>query len=78
MSEQVLLTKQSIKDLEKLSQLIPGISNEFIIETSLSITAALYEKSSAGAVLRVEYADGKAEELRFKLKKASAKKVKTP
>jgi hypothetical protein len=76
MSDFVSLTEKSTEALSRLSELVPGVENEFLVETSLSITMALYEKASTGAVIRVEYADGKAEELRFKVKKPSRKKVK--
>jgi hypothetical protein len=74
MSQQIILTEQSEIDLARLSELVAGVENGYLIETALAVTAALYEKSANGAVIRVQYPDGKAEELRFKVKKPSKRK----
>jgi len=74
MSQQIILTEQSEKDLARLSELVAGVETGFLIETALAVTAALYEKSANGAVIRVQYPDGQAEELRFKVKKPAKKK----
>jgi hypothetical protein len=77
MPQQIILTEQSEKDLARLSELVAGIETGFLIETALAVTTALYEKSANGAVIRVQYPDGKAEELRFKVKKPAKKKKAT-
>ena len=77
MPQQIILTEQSEKDLARLSELVAGIETGFLIETALAVTTALYEKSANGAVIRVQYPDGKAEELRFKVKKPMKKKKAT-
>lgn len=74
MSQQIILTEQSELELARLSEWVPGVDSAFLIETALAVTTALYEKSANGAVIRVQYPDGKAEELRFKVKKPAKKK----
>jgi hypothetical protein len=74
MPQQIILTEQSELDLARLSEWVPGVDTAFLIETALAVTTALYEKSANGAVIRVQYPDGKAEELRFKVKKPAKKK----
>ncbi len=74
MSQQIILTEQSESDLACLSEWVPGVETAFLIETALAVTTALYEKSANGAVIRVQYPDGKAEELRFKVKKPAKRK----
>jgi hypothetical protein len=77
MSQQIILTEQSELELARLSEWVPGVDAAFLIETALAVTSALYEKSANGAAIRVQYLDGKAEELRFKVKKPAKKKKAT-
>ena len=69
------LTPQAADSLRILEERTAGILPEHLIETALAITAALYEKASEGARVKLEYPDGKVEELRFKVKKPSRKKA---
>ena len=69
------LTPQAADSLRILEERTHGILPEHLIETALAITAALYEKASEGARVKLEYPDGKVEELRFKVKKPSRKKA---
>ena len=69
------LTPEAVDSLRILEERTPGILPEHLIETALAITAALYEKTSEGARVKLEYPDGKIEELRFKVKKPLRKKA---
>lgn len=71
------LTEEASQALDNLKALLPDVDEDFIVETSLKLTAALYQKSAEGALIHIQYANGKAEELRFKVKKTKPAKGKT-
>lgn len=73
MSETVQLNSSGLESIRILEDLLSGISREQAVETALAVTAALYQKSSEGGRIRVEYPDGKAEELRFRVKRHTGK-----
>lgn len=70
----LILTTDAKEKLELLRELLPHIEPEFLIETSISLTQSLFEKSSQGAHIEVKWPDGKVEELRFEIKKPRKKK----
>lgn len=75
MSQTIELTDEAAAALKQMETLLPEVEPYFLVETALSITAALYEKSVHGAVIQVKTEDGKTEELRFKIKKPARKKA---
>jgi hypothetical protein len=68
------LNPASQESVSQLEEHLSGISREHLIETALAITAALYQKASEGAVIKLEYQNGKVEELRFKVRRKGRKK----
>jgi hypothetical protein len=72
----IALTESSIASLESLSQLLPEVEEDFLIETALALTAILYQKASEGSLIQIKSEEGKVEELRFKVKKPVKKKAK--
>jgi hypothetical protein len=73
MSENIQISESGIESIRVLENLLDGISRAQAVETALAITAALYSKSSEGARIKVEYPDGKAEELRFRVRRNQRK-----
>jgi hypothetical protein len=73
-STAIQLSPASLESISQLEEHLSGISHEHLVETALAITAALYQKSAEGASIKLEYADGKIEELRFKVKRKGRKK----
>jgi hypothetical protein len=73
-STSIQLSPASLESISQLEEHLSGISHEHLVETALAITAALYQKSAEGASIKLEYADGKIEELRFKVKRKGRKK----
>ena len=73
MSKQIQLSETAIRAMENLEHHLAGITAEQLTETALCITAALYQKAADGARIKVEFHDGKTEELRFKVKRNKAK-----
>lgn len=69
-----ILTADAQKQLDLLRDLLPHIEPGFLVETSISLTQSLFEKSSQGAHIEVKWPDGKVEELRFEIKKPRKKK----
>ena len=74
MSTEIRLSPAGIDSIVQLEEHLSGISHEHLVETALAITAALYRKAAEGASIKLEYADGKIEELRFKVKRKGRKK----
>lgn len=70
------LTPSAQESLQRLGELLPHIQAPFLMETALALTLSLYEKSDEGASFTVTYADGKSEELRFKVKRPARAKAK--
>lgn len=77
MESQIELTEKAKEYLQSLEALLPQIETPFLVETALALTLSLYEKSDEGAAFTVTYADGKSEELRFKVKRTAKTKAKT-
>jgi hypothetical protein len=73
-STEIRLSPSSRDSISELEEHLSGISHEHLVETALAITAALYRKAAEGAAIKLEYADGKIEELRFKVKRKGRKK----
>ena len=76
MESQIELTDKARESLQILEALLPQIEVPFLVETALALTLSLYEKSDEGALFTVTYADGKSEELRFKVKRPAKAKAK--
>ena len=74
MSNSIQLNPASLVAVSQLEEHLSGISREHLVETALAITAALYQKASEGALIKLEYQDGKVEELRFKVRRKGRKK----
>lgn len=74
MSTSIQLSPASLDSISQLEEHLSGISHEHLVETALAITAALYRKASEGAAIKLEYEDGKVEQLRFKVKRKGRKK----
>jgi hypothetical protein len=70
----IQLSPASQESIVQLEEHLAGISREHLVETALAITAALYQKTAEGASIKLEYPDGKVEELRFKVKRKGRKK----
>lgn len=77
MEPSVEITPNALESLQNLAALLPHIEPPFLLETALALTLSLYEKSDEGASFTVTYADGKSEELRFKVKRPAKAKGKT-
>jgi hypothetical protein len=67
------LSEEANGSIRELEQHLAGISPEQLVETALAITAALYQKTAEGARIKVEFPNGKTEELRFKIKRNKVK-----
>lgn len=75
MDEYIALTPTASSALQQLKEQIPGVEPEHLLETSLGITSALFQKSAEGARIFVRNEDGTEEELKFKVRKPSRKKA---
>jgi hypothetical protein len=73
-STAIQLSPASLDSISQLEEHLSGISHEHLVETALAVTASLYRKCSEGAAIKLEYPDGKVEELRFKVKRKGRKK----
>jgi hypothetical protein len=73
----VNISRAAESSIRELESLLAGIAPEQLIETALAITAALYRKSAEGGKIRVEFPDGKTEELRFSVKRPAKKSGRT-
>lgn len=74
MMNSITLSPSALDSIKELEEHLAGISAEQLVETALAITSALYQKSSEGARINIEYPDGKSEELRFRVKRPARKK----
>lgn len=74
MNPGIILSAAGQASIQQLEEYLSGIPKEHLLETALAITAALYGKASEGAVIKLEYPDGKVEELRFRVKRKGRKK----
>jgi hypothetical protein len=69
-----MLTPLAQQHLDRLSELVPGIEPPFLVETALALAVALYEKTRDGNTVQVVDANGRVEELRFRVRKGGRKK----
>ena len=74
---QINLTNPAKENLDAIKKWLPDVENEFLVETALALTAALYQKVEEGSSIQIRSSNGKLEELRFKTKKSGRRKSKS-